>query len=427
MKEIIKFELKKIFSSWVVWGLMAIVVAFNGMLIVTQSLPRNELAIITEMISEHGSAINNETLTQWHFEHQYWIDQMNEITERKMRETFNSVEALVDELRNRFVDISDIFETDEEWQIIRTTDIIEGYYFTARDADSVQRQIRLVEFGEQIVEDAELTGALAETIIKQFEANQYRLDRLIENGEHLHFFFNNGFFEVHTILFRRVFGAITAGITVLVVVVAAFLFSYEFDHKTNLLVYTTKCGRTLQMAKLKAAMFATSVMMFIITSSTLGIYFVVFDYSGLWHIPISSVFMSDSWRLIISAYPLTFFQYLLAVIAMIYIGQVLFTLLTFTLSKLIRNGYLTTVLFFVLFALGMVVPRVDLFANHSMLPFYLGFNPFFLLFRDLRGSFLIGLISESYQHFELVTLCVWMVIFLLGTTWCYHQFKKIDL
>ena len=421
---VIKYELRKIFSSWVVWGLIGAVILINGLLIFSQApfLRRDELAVVTEMVRAHGSEVTDETLAIWRTEYERLLQQVNLIAEQEVGVSFSTIGAL---LNSEYAwSIDGLFESDAGRELSQRALIIESHYLTARSIEDNYYNVRLVEYGQRVIEDFVLTGALAQTILDQFETAQVRLDTLVENGEHLHFFFNNEIFDTHIILFQRIFGAISIGTTILVVVISAFLFNYEFDQKTDKLIYSTTCGRRLQLLKLKTACLAVTMITFLIIALTLGLYFLKFNYRGLWHVPMSSAFMSDS-RFVITAYSLTFLQYLFAVIGMIYMGQLLFVWLTFILSKLIRRGYLSTILFFILLVLGRTGSMF--FPSHSNLVFYAGFNPFFMLFRDLSGSFLLGAISESYRHFELMTISVWAIIFSLGVVLSYHQFKRRDL
>jgi len=420
--DIIKFELKKIFTSPIVWGLIAAIIIFNGFLISAQSYRRENHDILLSMVELHGSEINEESLYHWRQKHASWMDQINEITEQMIGEIFDSVYHLGEVAFVRELDLRSIFTTREEWRILETTEMIERYYFTARDADDIlnNQLMGLIQLDLESFEYVlEITGALAYTLLNQHQNYQPRLENLIASGEHQYFFFI-GSDRMHELLFNEVFGAITIGITVLVILVTSFLLSYEFDNKTHLLLYATKCGRGLQIKKLISVFFATTAIVLVMTSLTLGIYFSIFDYSGLWHISMGSVFIGH-----IPSYSLTFLQYLLAVVGMIYVGQLLFALLIFALSKLIRSSYLTILAFFILFIIGLSI--YSWFPLHSNFVFYSGFNPFYLLFRYLGNAFMRGPISESHRHLELITIGIWTVILLISAKWSYSRFKVSNL
>jgi len=157
----------------------------------------------------------------------------------------------------------------------------------AQEADDIYSQINMVEKGEEEINMYDLNGKAAELIRHNYQVAQDRLEELMVAGEHRHFFFEGYEYKMHSFLFGSVLKALTFELTLLAVLLTGFLLSYEFDSKTYLVMYTTKCGRRLQFEKLKTALLATTLLSLVLIGLTLVTFFIVYDYSGLWNVPIS--------------------------------------------------------------------------------------------------------------------------------------------
>ena len=77
---------------------------------------------------------------------------------------------------------------------------------------------------------------------------------------------------------------------VLGMLAALYLLGYEKVHRTEGMVYTTSTGRNMVRGKIVAAVTAGVALYLLLTGLTLGIYFVQWDYSGLWSASVSSQF-----------------------------------------------------------------------------------------------------------------------------------------
>lgn len=423
--DVVKFELSKIFLSPIVWLLMMGLTLLSYWFITANVGDQSQLSILTTMVATYGAEINEESLAGWRQLHAIELEAMNKITKFRIGQTFPSVAELQRFAYETGFNERDIFIEVDEWQQFERTSVVENYFLRAEGADDYYRGIDLNDFGEELIENMGASGPLAEIILENFSAHQeVRFSELIKNGEHLHFFFNGYFHGMHLFLFNSFLGIVTLGITVIVALVSAFLFGYEFDSKTNLLVYSTALGRKLQLEKLKAAGVATIMITLIMLVVSLGIFFLTYDYSGLWQVPISSIFMSTPLILFVSRYALTFGQYLIGVCALIIIAQLLFVKLTFCLFKLSKSSYLSVIYFSLIGAIGMTAGLF--FPLHSRLLYFSGFNPFYMI-HDLSGSFMIWDVSQTFQHFELATISIWVVILSVLSISCFQRFKKIDL
>ena len=423
--DVVKFELRKIFLSPIVWVLMVGVICLSHVIIVSNTHERAQLRILTDMVATYGTEINEESLAGWRRLHIIELEAINEITEIRMGQSFLSVETLQIFAAENEMSLWDVFIEMDEWQQFMRVSLIEDYLFQAEGADAHYRAIDLNNFGEDLIAGIGASGALAEIIRSNFSAHQEtRFPTLVENGEHLHFFFNGHFNQMHYFLFLTVLVPLTLGITIIVALVSAFLFGYEFDHKTSLLAYSTVRGRKLQIVKFKAASIATVIITSSLLLIVLGIFFLIYDYSGLWQVPIASLFTSTSMSFFVPRYSLTFGQYLITVCGLIMVAQFLFVTLIFCLFKLSKNSYLTVIYFIAIAVSGMMAFRF--FPLHSRLFYLSGFNPFYML-SDLSASFMIWGVSQTFLHFEIVTIGTWTITLSGLSIVCFQRFKKIDL
>src|SRR5699024_10784608 len=115
----------------------------------------------------------------------------------------------------------------------------------------------------------------------------------------------------------------------MVVLITAYLVNYEFDNNTQLLTYSTKRGRSLIVDKIYISLLVNIIVTTVIMGVGLITYFSVFDYSGLWNVPISSYLNADFPRPYMSWWNMSFIQYLLCSVGVIYICVLLFTGVTF--------------------------------------------------------------------------------------------------
>ncbi len=411
-RDIRKYELKKIFTSPIVLSLMGIFLIFNAVLIFSQWEMNQELRVLTRMVERYGHEINDEALANWEAEHERLLEELSEALGRSI----TSATLMMNSGR--------LFLSDEEMTQLTEIAVLERYLEFAPEIDEYYRRLDFISDAERKIVGWGISGELADTVRTHFQRLQLRLDEVIDNHEHMHFFFDGLEYEMHSFLFGRVLGSTIFGITTMGLLITSFLLSHEFDAKTYLLTYSTKCGRKLQLEKLKVALMSISVITLVMVSATLAIYFIVYDYSGLWSVPMSSAFKSEGLFFIISAWNMTFLQYLLAVIMVIWISQLLFVLLVFCLSKFIRSGYLVTITFAIIFGFALVAS--GFLPMSSNVRFYADFNPFSMITYS-QALFLLTGTSNLSKYYEIATIGVWSVLLIISALFCYRRFNKSDL
>lgn len=74
----------------------------------------------------------------------------------------------------------------------------------------------------------------------------------------------------------------------------------------------------------------------IILITGLGLYFIVFDYSGLWSVPISSYYNRDYNFPYLSWWNMSFVQYLFFSVGLVYLITLLFNGIAFIIARSIK-------------------------------------------------------------------------------------------
>lgn len=250
------------------------------------------------------------------------------------------------------------------------------YYYEIKGGGiAAFEEINIMEIAESEIRRYGLGGDAVDTVRNVYREFETRFERLVENEEHRNLFFLGSHYRMHTFLFRRLFGLFIFEIMVLVVLVTAYLSNYEFDNKTQLLTYSTKRGRKLISDKLYASMIVNMCVVTIIIAASLGVYFVVFDYTGLWSVPISSYFNSEPpVNVFLSWWQMSFLQYLLWSIGLVYICALLFTFITFLIASFVKSSYIVFFIFLLIFGVTLLLPEMA--PRDSNIIFATVFTPF---------------------------------------------------
>ena len=193
-----------------------------------------------------------------------------------------------------------------------------------------------------------------------------------QNGEHKEWFFVGTQYKTHSFLFRTMFKYLIFEALILIVLATALLTNFEFENKTHLVTYSATRGRHLKKDKLVASLLTATVITIFLLAITLITYFTVFDYTHLWGSSISSAFNWEYNLPYVSWWELSFINYLLAVILLVYISMLLFTAITFIISVFVKNSYFAFFLFFAFFAIAFMMP--GFMPNSSNLLFITSYN-----------------------------------------------------
>ncbi|MDE3838832.1 hypothetical protein C0966_05485 [Bacillus methanolicus] len=419
-----RLELKKIITSPIVITLLILFTAFNIFIIYQHAPMREDMSRINRIIDDNGTLMDEKGRKNLKNSYEKELASWNRLAEKKTGKTYESASEFF-EPENYYPAIESGVFTEAELERIVDLMVKESYLLTAEDIVKQYENMDLLEAAEAQIKMYGLSGEAAETVREQYKSLEPRLEEIKKNKEHLHLFFLGKMFETHSFLFKTLFRYIIFQAMLLVVLFTAFLVNYEYDQHTYLLTYSTKRGRKLMWDKLAASLFASVMVTAFLLFGTFVVYFLVFDYSRLWKVPISTGFLIEPNNApFISWWNFTFIEYFLLGCLLLLICQILFTLITFVLSMWIRNSYVVFIIFGVLLGAGILLPgKMPLDSNTI---FYAHFTPFVLMLGSKKWWMESGAFT-TFQYYELITLGIWLPLFMLTTFLCIKRFYHQNL
>ena len=121
---------------------------------------------------------------------------------------------------------------------------------------------------------------------------------------------------------------------------------------------------------------------------------------------------------------MSFAQYLISSIILVYICGILFTVITFILSIFIKNSYISFFTFGILFGLILLVPNMMPSSNNLI--FLSVFTPFSLILNP--QNWFMGKDSFSiFKYYEIITIGAWSLLLFITGKLSAKKFKKEDI
>ncbi|WP_110111861.1 hypothetical protein [Bacillus sp. CGMCC 1.16541] len=417
-------ELKKIARSPIVWVLLLLFTAFNSYQIYLHAPMKDSMHLLNAIIDEHGVVMDEQGRANLKADYLEELQAWNELSKEKHGQTYESMEAFF-KPENYYSIMEKKVYTENELVQASELAVKESYVFEAEDIVQRYNDLNLEELATMYIRLYGLSGEAAEFVKKQYHSFQPRLDELKQNDEHLSLFFNGKAYETHNLLFQTLFLSVMIEAVLLIALVTAFIVNYEFDQRTSLVTYSTKRGRKVVKDKLRAAIIASMTMVAFLLSSTLITYFLVFDYSRLWHVPISSGFLTESNNMaLMSWWKLSFLQYVVLSCLFVFVCQFLVTFMTFVLSMWIRNSYVVFFLFLIVVGLFILLPGE--LPRDSQWIIYAHYTPFTLMLGAKKWWMESGAFT-TFRYYELVTVSLWLVLLVTTSLVCIKRFYQQNL
>lgn len=421
--DIKKFEFKKIISSPIFIVLTLIFLIYNSFLIWEKSYIKDEIKILNEIVDNVGYEINDEMMVEFK---DYYEENLREANNIINKETSNQYESMAEFFENdsNINSGEKLIYSDEDMEFLDKMSIIEFYYTAIESLDENYGKINISNYKREDIEKSGYSEKVNTMIEKNWDDFEVRFNELKENGEHRNLFFFGKAYKMHSFLFKDLFITMICEIMILVVLITGFIVNYEFENKTALLVYSTKRGRDAIKDKLIVALGSTLLVTTIIFTITLLIYFIVYDYSGLWGVPISTYFGQEYAMPYMSWWNISMARYLILSIIIVYIIEVIFCGIAFSIAKVIKNTYIVAGIFAVILGAGIAVSTWiptswSLSVTTVFTPFTLIINPSCWFMQ--RGGL------QSFKYYEHITLAIWVVGVSLIVFRCIRKFKKENI
>lgn len=415
-------EFKKVVNSPVIIGMVVLFIAFNFFLILEHNYMQNELTVLNKLVDKLGYEINDEMLTNFQDYYGDELSKMNEITYAKTSKTYTNVGSFLKEIGDSY-ELYKVY-TEEELDYVKQLMVMETYLDLIGDMDDEYASLDMMKVAEGQISFYGLSGSAADTVRSNYLKLGERLNQLLGNGEHKNMFFIGQIYQMHSLLFDNVFRVMIFQVIIIIVLITSYLMNYEFENKTPLVIYSTKRGRSIILDKLLVSIGSGIVATTFIVGITLTGYFSIFSYKGLWHVPISNYFNWETNFPFISWWNMSFAQYLISSIILVYICGILFTVITFILSIFIKNSYISFFTFGILFGLILLVPNMMPSSNNLI--FLSVFTPFSLILNP--QNWFMGKDSFSiFKYYEIITIGAWSLLLFITGKLSAKKFKKEDI
>lgn len=406
-------ECKKAFKSPILIGLLVLFSAFNIFLIVSDSYFKDELQVANELSKTYGLEITDGATGKLERDIQADFVKVTEITGENAADFLSQLQMIDEDLYSK-----------EEHLFFQELQLKEVYLAQAKSIDDNYKTLDIEAIGESTIEMYGLGGGVADIMRAEYQKLAHRFEEIKANEEHREWFFLGKPYQLHSFLFRTVFKLIMFEALILIVLTTALLTTFEYENKTQLLAYSTKKGRSLMKRKLGASLITSLIFSIVLLVLTLGTYFIIFDYRHLWQSAISSALNWEYNIPYITWWDLSFWQFLMLVIAVLLVCFVLFSVITFFIATVVKNSYFTFFIFAILFALGFLLPS---FMPTSSLLFLVSlFNlPIVVMNPHMLFTGNSGL--TMLQYHELITVGAWSFIALILYWLAMKYMKKVDI
>lgn len=405
---IIWLELKKAVVSPIILVLLFLMIGFNIFQIWDNSYAKQELKVVNEIIETYGESFNDTVFQQ--MEHD--IDQLVKNLGGSNTESF------FEHMTLQKYEAASV----EKQQQIDHAQLLYTYLQTAKALEIRYKTIDIQKLKRDFIKDEHMPPWLERIMNDEFNAWDTRFSEIIDTNEYKHWSFLNTY-RMHHNLFVTEMKTLTLQSVLLIALVTAFITNYEFSNKTQLVIYSTKKGRKLTLYKGMASLIGSLLIIVLLFGSTLTAYFIVYDYSAIWHVPISSVFNWDGILPYITWWEIPLWLYFIFAISILSIVLLIVCALTFIIGIFLKNTYFTWCVCILLLVSMFVVP---LFFTNSTAQWLMHFNITLLLLNPDK-YFDGGTSFMMMQYHELYTLILWGSISILGSVLAIRYFNRKDV
>ncbi|MFJ7935940.1 hypothetical protein [Sporosarcina sp. NPDC096371] len=413
---IVWYECRKALTSPILIGLVLLFTAFNIFVIVSNSYFKDELKVANQLVEKYGREITDQSLQ--HFEKDLQIDLalLKEITGQEFGSVYDFVEQLPYEKRELY--------SEQDWHFIEQLQLKEIYFSMANDIDKSYADIDLKKVAANDIAKYGLSGNAEKTLLREYDKFSQRFEEMKQNGEHKEWFFAGKVYFMHKVLFKTVFLHIAIEALMLIILSTALITNYEFENRTHLVTYGTSRGRRLMKDKLVASIVTAALLTTFLLAVTLSTYFTFFDYKTLWGTSVNSAFNWEYNFPNVAWWDLSVGLFLVGVIIIVYITMLLFSGLTFALTTLVKNSYISAILMATFFVLALLIP--GFMPTSSILIFMTSYS-LSMLVMNIPASFMGSSGLVMFRNFEWMTVICWTIITIVLCLFSMKWFNKKDI
>lgn len=295
------------------------------------------------------------------------------------------------------------------------------------EAVNIFEGFKTSEIAETYIWKYNITDRNAENIRNKYEKLQPVIDEKSANGDALSTYFGKQTHYRHSLLFEIIFMVIIAESCLLALFAALVSVTYENMRGTEHTICASKVGRRILRTKLCASLTTTAVLTAVILGVSLTVFFLRFDFSGVWNDNVSSMFnyaVSEYGKPFITWHSFTVGGYLWATIGVTFGLVICICLLGYAAGIFVRNGYGA----FIAAALVVGIPFLakPLFPIGSVSRAIWGLTPVWL-WKNSGAWFTDGGADIIWANFESVGLFVSLAVLSIAAFIATKIFKKREL
>ena len=401
-------EMKKALLSPVIMILLLLMLALNIFTIISNSYHKDELKVVNDLVATYGPTFDDEVLKTLEIDIQKQVEQLGatdtatfleKMTYEHYEQASGSEQKRIDEIRLKFT-----------------------YLQAAKELEVRYKAIDLRKGKEDFLQQATMPGWLEKKMVAQFEGWESRYDEIVATNEYKQWFFL-GEYRMHSELFRKLLKTLTVEGVLLVVLLTALITNYEFEQRTQLVIYPTKKGRKLLLNKGLASLLASFIGFAALFGGTLVTYFTIYDYSAVWQASISSGINWEYQLPYITWWDLSVVQYFVLSLCIVAVILMIVVLLTFAIAVFMKNSYYTWITVVVLLMAMFIMP---MYFSNSVLLWLSSFN-ISLLLMNPHQYFNGGTTFMMTKFNEVSSLFIWLAIASIAVFIAIRYFNRKDV
>lgn len=278
------------------------------------------------------------------------------------------------------------------------------------------------------IQALQIAGARAENIRDKYDWLQLTLDKKSAHTGTLAAYFDRPTSDFQVLLFGKLFKHMVSEIALLAMLVALLSTTYEQMRGTEPILYASKTGRHIQVAKLCASLTLSLLLSLLVIGASLAVLFNLFNFSVNWHADVSRVFdhALGETKPFMTWHSFTVAGYLRATIG-ISIGLALSgCLLGYAAGIGFRGVYPAFVAVIVVIAILFVIPQTSFLPYGSVARSLWALNPV-SLWRNSGTWFTDGRVDVLWAHFESMGLSASLILLAVAAHLAYQSLKRREL
>ncbi|MEK4700182.1 hypothetical protein MKX47_11340 [Solibacillus sp. FSL R7-0668] len=401
-------EMKKALLSPVMMILLLLMLGFNLFSIMSNAQHKEELKIVTDIIAAYGPTFDDEVLATMEGDIQKQVQQLgatdtvsflDNMTYEQYEQADASEQKQIDEISLKFT-------------YLQVAKGLEGRYETIDLSGEI----------DALLKRYSMPSWLEEKMVAQFNQWESRFDEIVATNEYKQWFFLSDY-RMHSELFRSHMKTLAIEGVLLVVLLTAFITNYEFEQRTQLVIYPTKKGRKLLLNKGFASLLGSLLVIAVLFGVTLATYFTVYDYSAVWQASISSGFNWEYKLPYIPWWDVSVGQYFMLALAVLLAILLIVGMLTFTIAVFVKNSYYTWIIVVLMLMVIFIVPA---YFSNAVILWLTTFNISSLMMNP-HLYFDGGITFIETKYHEVWTLLISFAIVSVGVYGAIRYFNRKDV